>query len=216
MTDIGNAYDAVANSYVEMVADTSFEADSDLDLVGDFVEMLPGRKVLDAGCGGGRMITFLESLDDRLEIDGVDLSPRMVDHARRAHPSRRIRRGDLADLPHSDRSFHGVLAWYSIIHTPPEHLDQVLGELARVLRPGGVLLAAFQAGDGPRVIAGAYGHDVTMPAHLHRAEDVAERMRRVGLLPIITVERVARTCDAHPQGFVMARLAGSSVDTSHR
>ena len=206
----------MADSYVQIVPDTSLEADGDLRLISDFVEMLPGREVLDAGCGGGRMITYLQSLDDRLAIDGVDLSPRMVDHARRAHPSRRIRVGDLAGLPHPDDSVDGVLAWYSIIHTPPEQLDRVLREFARVLRPGGVLLAAFQAGDGPRVITGAYGHDVTMPAHLYRAGDVAERMRRVGLLPVTVVERAARPVDAHPQGFVLARLAGSSVDASHR
>ncbi|MGJ0120477.1 class I SAM-dependent DNA methyltransferase [Williamsia sp. MIQD14] len=211
MTDIREAYDAVADSYVEMVADTSFEADSDLALIKDFVQMLPGVEVLDAGCGGGRMITHLQSLDERLDIDGVDLSSRMVDHARRAHPSRRILRADLADLPHPDDSRDGILAWYSVIHTAPDQLDPVVGEFARVLRPGGVLLVAFQAGDGPCVITGAYGHDVTMAAHLHRADDVAERLRAVGLRPITVVEREARPGDSHSQGFVLARRDGSSA-----
>ncbi|WP_045823503.1 class I SAM-dependent methyltransferase [Williamsia herbipolensis] len=214
MTDLENAYDAVADSYVEIVPDASFEADSDLRLISEFVEMLPGREVLDAGCGGGRMITHLESLNDRLVIDGVDLSPRMVDHARRAHPTRRIRRGNLTELPYPDSSVDGVLGWYSIIHTLPDALDRTLREFARVLRPGGVLLTGFQAGDGPRVIAGAYGCDVTMPAHLHRAHDVAERMRHVGLLPVTVVERAPRSVDAHPQGFVLARHPGSSADAS--
>ncbi|MGU3293712.1 class I SAM-dependent DNA methyltransferase [Williamsia sp. M5A3_1d] len=216
MTDIGEAYDAVADSYVELLVDTSFEAPGDLRLVDSFVEMLPGRNVLDAGCGGGRMITYLESVDDRLEIDGVDLSSRMVDHARGAHPSRRFRHADLADLPHPDGSRDGILAWYSVIHTPTDELDRVLCEFARVLRPGGVVLLGFQAGDGSRVIAGAYGHDVTMAAHLHRTDDVAERLRRVGVNPVIVVEREARVAEAHPQGFVMARSAGSSVDVSPR
>jgi SAM-dependent methyltransferase len=41
----------------------------------------------------------------------------------------------------------GVVAWYSIIHTPPDRLPVVFSEFHRVLRPGGHLLVAFQVGD---------------------------------------------------------------------
>lgn len=42
----------------------------------------------------------------------------------------------------ADGSLAGVLAWYSLIHTPPE----VLGEIARCVRPGGGMALGFFAG----------------------------------------------------------------------
>ncbi|MDT7711983.1 MAG: hypothetical protein QOG46_672 [Pseudonocardiales bacterium] len=44
----------------------------------------------------------------------------------------------------------GIVAWYSIIHTPPEELPVVFAEFHRVLAPDGHLLLTFQVGDEPR------------------------------------------------------------------
>ena len=71
----------------------------------------------------------------------------------------------MTDLPLGDASLGGALTWYSLIHTPTEQLPAVLAELARVLRPGGQLLVAFQAGDEPVHLRHAYGHDVRLVNH---------------------------------------------------
>ena len=81
-----------------------------------------------------------------LEVVGLDPSPAMLGATRIAHPDIQFEQGRLDDLPIPEASLAGVVCWYSIIHTPPAYLGDALTELARVLRPGGYLLLAFQAG----------------------------------------------------------------------
>jgi len=71
------AYDTVAAAYAELLGDTSFEADIDLAMVQHFLGrggLHRGAHVLDAGCGAGRMLAYLEQLDPSLHLTGVDLS----------------------------------------------------------------------------------------------------------------------------------------------
>ena len=107
------AYDTVAATYAVVLPDTSFEASLDLAIIQNFVDQLRDRDnahILDAGCGAGRMITYLNSLDDDLTITGVDLSPTMIEHAKSMHPDNVIVEGDLAALPFPYSSVDGVLA----------------------------------------------------------------------------------------------------------
>jgi len=52
------------------------------------------------------------------------------------------------ELP--DGGLAGIVAWYSIIHTPPEHLPSVFAELFRVLAPGGHLALASRSATSGR------------------------------------------------------------------
>ena len=106
----------------------------------------------------------------------------MIAVARRAYPALRFEVGSMTALDLPDGSVAGVLAWYSIIHTPPEGLPAVVAELRRVLAPGGHLLLGFQAGaDEHRSMTHAYGHDVECDAWLHSPDTVvgAPGVRRV-------------------------------------
>lgn len=204
-------YDTVAESYADLLPDCSFEAGVDIAMIDHFIELAPGRHILDAGCGAGRMVSHLKSSNADLRVSGVDLSEEMVRRTRAGGAADDVVQGDLSRLPHTDSSFDGVLAWYSIIHFSPDELIGPLAEFRRVLRPGGVVLVAFQAGAGRRSITRAYGHDVDMTAFRHSADDVMGAMREVGLEPVARLERAARPVDAHPQGFVLARRSDDGV-----
>ena len=201
------AYDTVAVRYAEVLPDTSFEAELDLAMIRHFIAELgdaaPAR-ILDAGCGAGRMITHLRSMNGSHDVSGVDLSSAMVRLARSAHPDLVITEGDLAALPFDDEQFDGVLAWYSIIHMPPQELASVFGEFRRVLRPGGSLLLAYQAGTGERTLSRPYGHDIELRAFLHHTPDVASALIDAGLVMRTRLDREARTSERHAQGFVIA------------
>ncbi|MEH3089869.1 MAG: methyltransferase domain-containing protein [Microbacterium arborescens] len=200
------AYDTVAADYAALLPDTSFEADDDLAVFRRFVDLLPASaRVVDAGCGAGRMIGAMADARPDLSATGVDLSPRMIAEARRRLPEAHLAVGDLADLPVASATADGVLAWYSIIHTPGSDLGAIAAEVARVLRPGGVVLAAFQSGRGGRVIDRAYGHELSLEAVLHEPGDVAAAFRTAGLTVVDEIERAARPGERHPQGFVLAR-----------
>jgi ubiquinone/menaquinone biosynthesis C-methylase UbiE len=204
--EIRNAYTAVAVSYAEILPDTRYEAPLDLAMLRQFLDLLgpDANDVLDAGCGTGRMTAYLHSLAPGLTIDGVDLSPGMLEQARSTYPDGRFVEGDLAALPYGDGSFDGVLAWYSIIHTPAEDVGVILAEMRRVLRPGGVALIGFQAGVGERVIQHAYGHDVSMVAFLHTTAHIAESLLGIGMSIDAVLDRAPRGPERHGQGFVLA------------
>ncbi len=188
-TDVRHAYDTVASDYAERLPDTRAETALDLAMVDAFVAAVLQRRcrpatapVLDAGCGAGRMSAHLAARG--VQVRGVDLSPGMVEMARRDHPTLDFTVGSLDELPCQDGEFAGVLLWYSIIHTPPAGLDRVLAEAVRVLRPGGHLLVGFQSGTGTRDVgpvipaAGARGAPRAAALHRRRGRQQAGRGRR--------------------------------------
>lgn len=97
---------------------------------------------LDFGCGLGRITQALAAYFD--ECYGVDISPKMVEHAGRLNRmGRRCRflantRPDLRIF--DDGTFDFVYSENTLQHVPPDVIKQYLAEFARVLRPGGVLV----------------------------------------------------------------------------
>jgi 2-polyprenyl-6-hydroxyphenyl methylase/3-demethylubiquinone-9 3-methyltransferase len=96
-----------------------------------------GRRILDAGCGGGLVARELAAAG--AEVVGVDRSLGSLGVARRAAPSRfRPAQGRLERLPFPDAAFDAVVAADVLEHLPD--LPAAVAELARVLRPGGSFL----------------------------------------------------------------------------
>lgn len=201
------AYDTVADVYADAFPATEPEQPVDLAMIDHFVALLgDAPRVLDAGCGAGRMLAHLAARGCRPE--GVDLSPEMVRRARADHPAYRCTVGSLTALDEPDEEFDGVFSWYSTIHTPDDDLDQVLAELVRVLRPGGHVLLAFQVGEGMRVVGqgfAALGHHVVMHRYHRGVTDVASRLERLGLSVTARMERGPLGAEADPQAVVIAR-----------
>jgi SAM-dependent methyltransferase len=88
---------------------------------------------------------------------GIDLSPGMVDVARRDHPGLRFEVGSMTDLDLPAASVAGLLAWQSLIHIPDDEVPTVFGHFHRALRPGGPLQLLFHVGDESRLKTQGYG-----------------------------------------------------------
>jgi SAM-dependent methyltransferase len=108
---------------------------------------LPGRRVLNAGCGAGSLT--LKLIDAGCEVASVDSSTAFVERLREIlaerYPGRSppVEVGDLLGLRFEDGAFDGVVCGEVL-----EHLDddaQAAREFARVLRPGGVVVATVPA-----------------------------------------------------------------------
>lgn len=96
----------------------------------------PRARVLEAGCGTGRISIPL--LERGLDLVGCDLSSQMLLRFQEKHPSPRIVRADASLLPFSGAQFDAVLTVH-VLHLIPVWRD-ALREFKRVLVPGGVYL----------------------------------------------------------------------------
>ncbi|KAA9166379.1 class I SAM-dependent methyltransferase [Amycolatopsis acidicola] len=203
LTEIRTAYDIVAADYAELLKDELDATPVDRAILGAFAELARDRgPVGDLGCGPGRLTGYLASLG--LDVFGVDLSPEMVAVARRTHPGLRFEVGSLTALDLPDGQLGGIVAWYSIIHTPLERLGEVFAEFARVLAPEGQLVLGFQAGDEIRHLENAYGHDISLNAYRLRPELIAELVQQHGFVVSSRVRREPERWEPTPQAYILA------------
>ncbi|MDP2774890.1 MAG: class I SAM-dependent methyltransferase [Nocardioides sp.] len=99
-------------------------------------ELEPGR-VLEVGCGIGAFAARVLDALPGVDLVATDQSPRLVElTAARGVPTRLA---DIESLPFEDDSFDLVAAMWMLYHVPD--LKRGLGEVRRVLRPGGTLVA---------------------------------------------------------------------------
>jgi ubiquinone/menaquinone biosynthesis C-methylase UbiE len=100
----------------------------------------PGDSILDAGCGYCVHASRLARAG--LDVTGVDFSPVALREAKenltKAGLSIDLHQGNLLDLPFEDGQFPYVMCWGVLMHIP--ELEQALGQLTRVLKPGGRLV----------------------------------------------------------------------------
>ncbi|MFJ3489544.1 class I SAM-dependent DNA methyltransferase [Leifsonia aquatica] len=204
------AYDAVAQDYADLLRDDLRGNTFDRAVLGIFAEQVNdggGGRVADLGCGPGRITGHLAELG--LDVSGIDLSPGMVEVARREHPGIPFSVGSMLDLPFGEAELAGALAWYSIIHIPQEEQDALFREFARVVRPGGRLVLAFQvstAGDEDVVqLTHAYGHDIDLRTRRQSPERVRGRLVAAGFALTGEVLREPVAPEKTRQAYLLAR-----------
>lgn len=102
-------------------------------------DMLGGR-VLEVGCGAGRVTGYLVALGG--DVRGLDVSTAMVEHCTAAYPPGSFSKGDMRDLSAFEPgSFDVVVAAYAVLDVVNDaERRQALGEIHRVLAPEGLLI----------------------------------------------------------------------------
>jgi ubiquinone/menaquinone biosynthesis C-methylase UbiE len=98
-----------------------------------------GSAVLDIGCGTGQYLALYRRL--RCNLYGLDLSPAMLRVARsRLGADAHLQLGDASCMPYGDSAFDLVVAMLALHEMKPATRSRVMGEMIRVLRPGGRML----------------------------------------------------------------------------
>jgi SAM-dependent methyltransferase len=119
-------------------------AASGVDVHGEvaFVQMFGPARVLDAGCGTGRVASELANRG--VDVVGVDVSADMIAVARDRRPDLDWRVGDLVDMRLAKEFDVVVMAGNVMIFVAPGTEAAVVANVARHLAPGGLLVAGFQ------------------------------------------------------------------------
>lgn len=134
----GDDYDA----RWQLLADNGENIHGEADLVEALLSGSGGRRVLDAGCGTGRVA--IELARRGFTVTGVDADPAMLDTARAKAPELNWIDADLSEFVDSDAPADlVVLAGNVMIFLEPGTELRVLNNLAAQLRTGGLLVAGF-------------------------------------------------------------------------
>ncbi|GAA1195585.1 class I SAM-dependent methyltransferase [Streptomyces hebeiensis] len=206
-------YDAIAVEYAETFG-RALETDTwGRAMLGAFAELViadGSGPVADLGCGPGRLTPHLNELG--LDVFGVDLSPAMIEVARSAHPHLRFEVGSMSALDIGDGALGGIVAWYSIVHTPPEDVHELFDEFHRVLAPGGRLLLAFQVGDGIFHLPTAFDKRTDLDYHRWTPDRLAELLEKAGFEIGARLERARESGERTPQAYLLAHKPATPPD----
>lgn len=201
LVDTRDSYDTVAGSYAEVVRGMLRRTPFERGMLEGFAEMVDGV-VADVGCGPGRVTGYLRGLG--IDAFGIDLSPGMVDVARRKWPGVRFEVGSMTALDIADDALGGLVAWYSLIHVPDDEISGVLTEFRRVLRDGCPLLVGFHVGDGVQVKTEGYGgHPMKVAVYRRQPEQIAGWLGDAGFT--VEAQLTLSSAESKAGGVLFAR-----------
>ena len=182
------AYNLVAEEYARRMLHELDHKPRDRELLEQFAKEVAGKgRVADLGTGPGQIARYLH--DHGVDAFGIDLSPAMVELARREHPGMEFQQGDMRALPLSDDSLAGMTAFYCIIHIPRPDVTSVLKELRRVLQPGGLLLLSFHRGTQVRHLDEWWEQPVSVDFVYFERDEMVGYLQAAGFLIDEVVER---------------------------
>jgi len=210
--DYQTSYDQVADEYVRRIFEELRHKPLDRQLLDRFAASVRDvGPACDMGCGPGHVARYLH--EHGVQVCGVDLSPAMVERARGLTPGVEFRRGDMLALDAPDGAWAGIAAFYSIIHIHRDDMARALGELRRVLRPGGLLLLTFHIGDDTIHLNEWWGQKVCVDFFFFRSEEVAGYLRATGfeIEEIIEREPYPEVEHQSRRAYIFARRPKNSL-----
>jgi SAM-dependent methyltransferase len=204
--EVRRAWDAVAETY----AARRDPDGSDAALIDDLLDALASDPrdatdgddplVLDVGCGdGARTLANLPP-----GSVGLDVSRRGLELAAQTVPAARLVHGEMSALPFAADRFDAITAYHAVFHVARERHPAVYDEFARVLRPGGRLLATLPSGRFETVRRGWMGGEMFFSAP--GRERTLDQLRAAGFADVET--RTATDPLGSSTEFVFATLAG--------
>jgi SAM-dependent methyltransferase len=169
------------------------------DMLREFLQLAPGDRVVDLGCGSGRALVWNSDLG--ADAVGIDISPFFAEEARRTMP---LLLGDLRRLPFADGTFAKAWSLDVLEHLSPEALAGMLAEANRVLAPGGQLFVYSHVRKNAPIARG-----------LRWINRLARGLERLGLIDM-RQERLRKSDHLNPLADVpdlvrVARAAGFRI-----
>jgi SAM-dependent methyltransferase len=176
---IRESYDRLADEYARRIFNELQHKPFDRELLNRFSATVAGRgEVCDMGYGPGHVARYLR--DAGVSVFGLDISPRILDQARRFNPDISFREGNMMFLDVPDEALAGIAAFYAIVNIPEVLLPSVFRELGRVLQPDGLLLLAFHSGDEIIHADELWGRPISMDFFLFHPAAIRKHLDAAG------------------------------------
>ncbi len=153
LADLRAAYDGSAGDRDGMVKQR-FKLDERAVFL-DRLQVVRASSLLEVGAGTGQDSAYFR--DNGLQVVAVDLSPEMVRRCREKGLDARV--GDVRRLEFPSGSFDAVYAMNCLLHVPDADLPEVLREIRRVLRPGGLCYIGLWGGTPGEGVRAADDHE---------------------------------------------------------
>jgi SAM-dependent methyltransferase len=136
-------FDAIGTRYDEVFP----HKEGQIRTVEQILERLPpGSQVLDLGCGTG-LPTARQLVDGGCEVTGVEISPVMLDQARRNVPEATFLQRDIVDAVATGDRVDAVVSFFSLLMLPRDRIVEVLNSLRDMITPGGWLAIGMVEAD---------------------------------------------------------------------
>jgi SAM-dependent methyltransferase len=206
---IRESYDRLAEEYARRIADELRHKPLDRELLDRFARETKGRgDVCDMGCGPGHVARYLRDAGGA-SVFGLDLSPAMVEQARKLNPDIPFREGNMMSLDVPDETLAGIAAFYAIVNIPKRSLPFVFREFQRVLRPEGLLLLAFHMGNEVIREEELWGQKIFMDFRFFQPSDIKLELEAAGLIIEEIIEREPYPDVEYPsrRAYISARKA---------
>ncbi|HEX6495921.1 MAG TPA: methyltransferase domain-containing protein [Acidobacteriaceae bacterium] len=185
---IRESYDRVAGEYARRMFSELDNKPLDRELLSRLAGAVNGKgEICDIGCGPGHIARFLR--DQGANVFGIDLSLGMLEQARRLNPDISFRQGNMLALELPDASLAAISAFYAIVHLPPGAVPQASREMARVLKPGGLLLLSFHIGEETVHRDEWLDRPVTLDFRFFSPQAIESDLETAGLVIQETIER---------------------------
>ena len=207
LRSIRESYDCIADEYARRIADELQHKPFDCKLLDRFAAEIKGRgPVCDMGCGPGHVARYLKNRG--ADVFGLDLSPGMLEQARRLNPDISFRQGNMMRLDLDQASLAGIAAFYAIVNLPKASLPDVFREMYRVLLPGGLLLLAFHTGNETSREEELWGRKIAMDFCLLPPDEIRKHLEAAGFAMEEVNEREAYAPEVEYQShraYIFAR-----------
>lgn len=128
-------YDGLAGEYEKRVDSLLDVTENAMNYFSSYIK--PGDLILDIGCGVGIAISLLTKRG--FKVTGIEMSPKMVEFARKRNPEAKIIIGDFLKMKF-DKKFDAVLVFAFIHLFPKSEIPVILAKIKSILKPGGVAL----------------------------------------------------------------------------
>lgn len=135
--ELEKGYDLVADKFSE----TRKHFWRDLEFIGDYTK--DGDKILDYGCGNGRLLELISGKN--IEYTGVDVSQKLIDIAKNKYKSENIKfykiNTSQSSLAFENNYFNTIYSIAVLHHIPGKELRrEIVKEIYRVTKPGGCIV----------------------------------------------------------------------------